>query len=473
MTERLTILHTNDVHGRLEGLARVATLVSEARAASLHPVLHVDAGDIEDTSNRLSSLTKGTAMHRLLSAAGCDASAVGNGGLLRYGPALLERYALSATYPLYLANLVAGDGSSIAGVRSHGMLEVANAKIGVIGLTDPFDVYSSIFGLQALEIVPLVRRLALQLRAGGAEFILVLSHLGWQHQATDRVLPNDADLARALQTEIDLVIGAHTHHLLPHGERIGRVWVAQAGSYAQQLGRVELVRDSSGWQVESCATEAVLESVAEAKSVLDEKARIEAELETWLAEPLCTFTGDLTYAAATECGSGNVVADALQAFWDAEIGLSLGGMGFLSALSAGVATRGDIFERVPSSANPAVTHLHGWQILEMLVAGLDAAQASASPKSYRGAARGMMHVSNLLRRDGQWFVGTSSHHKPLELERVYRVAASDAELEVDSGFTQNSWSIETQYDSSTIMREVLEGYMRNHPLIAPEIGRVQ
>ncbi len=473
MTERLTILHTNDVHGRLEGLARVATLVSEARAASAHPVLYVDAGDIEDTSNRLSSLTKGAAMHRLLSAAGCDASAVGNGGLLRYGPALLERYASSATYPLFLANLVAADGSSIAGVRSHGMLDVANAKIGVIGLTDPFDVYSSIFGLQSLEIVPLVRRLALELRFSGAEFILVLSHLGWQHRETDGNLANDADLARALQSEIDLVIGAHTHHLLPHGEHIGRVWVAQAGNYAQHLGRVELVHDSSGWHVESCAVQAVLETVAQAKSVLDEQVRIEAELETWLAEPLCTFTGDLTYAAAAECAGGNVVADALRAYWNAEIGLSLGGMGFHSALNAGVATRGDIFERVPSSANPGVANLKGWQILKMLVAGLDAAQASLTPKGYRGAARGLMHVSNLLRRDEQWFVGTISQHAPLELERVYRVAASDAELEVNSGFTQSTWNVEIQYDANVIMREVLEGYMRKHPLIAPEIGRVQ
>ena len=469
MTERLTILHTNDVHGRLEGLARVATLVRDARAASLHPVLYVDAGDIEDTSNRLSNLTKGVVMHRLLSAAGCDAAAVGNGVLLRCGPALLERYALAATNPLFLANLVTADGSSIAGVQSHGMLDVASAKIGVIGLTDPFDSYSSIFGLQPLEIVPLVRRLALELRAAGAEFTLVLSHLGWQHQATDRNLPNDADLARALQSEIDLVIGAHTHHLLPHGERIGRVWVAQAGSYAQQLGRIELSRNSSGWHVESRETRAVLETVEPLQSVLEEEARIEAELEMWLAEPLCTFTTDLTHAA-TECGTGNIVADALWAFWDIEIGLSLGGIGFLRAINAGVATRGDVFERVPSSANPAVTQLQGWQILEMLVSGLDAAQASVSPKGYRGAARGLMHVSNLLRRDGQWFVGTISHHAPLELGRVYRVATSDAALEVDGGFTQSTWNVETQYDANVIM---LEGYMRKHPLIAPEIGRVQ
>lgn len=78
MTKCLTILHTNDIHGRIEGLARVATLVAQTRENTPHPVLYFDAGDIEETNTRLSSLTKGVAMHRLLSAAGCNAAAIGN-----------------------------------------------------------------------------------------------------------------------------------------------------------------------------------------------------------------------------------------------------------------------------------------------------------------------------------------------------------------------------------------------------------
>jgi hypothetical protein len=60
MSKRLTILHTNDIHGRIQGLARVATLVAEARANTKHPVLYFDAGDTEDTTTHLSSLTKGS-----------------------------------------------------------------------------------------------------------------------------------------------------------------------------------------------------------------------------------------------------------------------------------------------------------------------------------------------------------------------------------------------------------------------------
>src|SRR3954468_14972682 len=85
--DTLIILHSNDIHGRIEGLARVATLVAATRAEDPRtPVLYFDAGDSEEASVRLSNLTKGVAMHRLLSAAGCDAATVGNGSASRYGP---------------------------------------------------------------------------------------------------------------------------------------------------------------------------------------------------------------------------------------------------------------------------------------------------------------------------------------------------------------------------------------------------
>jgi len=73
---RVIILHTNDIHGRVEGLARVATLVARIRAEHPDtPVLYLDAGDVEETTSRLSNLTKGVAMHRLLNLAGCAIAA--------------------------------------------------------------------------------------------------------------------------------------------------------------------------------------------------------------------------------------------------------------------------------------------------------------------------------------------------------------------------------------------------------------
>ncbi len=50
------LLHTNDIHGRIDGLTHVATLVEATRDANPSgAVLFVDAGDSEEDSERLSA----------------------------------------------------------------------------------------------------------------------------------------------------------------------------------------------------------------------------------------------------------------------------------------------------------------------------------------------------------------------------------------------------------------------------------
>src|SRR5512143_2299174 len=78
---KLTILHTNDIHGRVAQLMRIASLVREVRQKAEQQgeyCLYVDAGDSEDTTMLESSLTKGSAMEALLRAAGCEQAALGN-----------------------------------------------------------------------------------------------------------------------------------------------------------------------------------------------------------------------------------------------------------------------------------------------------------------------------------------------------------------------------------------------------------
>ena len=240
---RVIILHTNDIHGRVEGLARVATLVARIRAEHADtPVLYLDAGDVEETTSRLSNLTKGVAMHRLLSLAGCDAATIGNGGPLRYGVEILAEYADAARYPLLLANLRTQDGAPLAGTHLRVTLAAGELRLGVIGVTTELNGdYERWYHLKALEVAPLVRELAAAAEQDGADAVIVLSHLG---------LPDDRTLADEVQEIVPLIIGAHTHNLLPEGERVGDVTLAQAGQHAEHLGRVDLEWDGERLKVE-------------------------------------------------------------------------------------------------------------------------------------------------------------------------------------------------------------------------------
>jgi 2',3'-cyclic-nucleotide 2'-phosphodiesterase (5'-nucleotidase family) len=77
---RLTILHTTNLHGRVEQVFRIAALARQIRqeveAGGGHCALW-DAGDAEDTILYESSMTKGRAVMALLRGAGYELEALG------------------------------------------------------------------------------------------------------------------------------------------------------------------------------------------------------------------------------------------------------------------------------------------------------------------------------------------------------------------------------------------------------------
>jgi 2',3'-cyclic-nucleotide 2'-phosphodiesterase (5'-nucleotidase family) len=150
---RLVVLHTNDIHGRPEAIARVATLAERAVASSDDPVLYVDAGDVEERPERLSNLTKGVAVHRLL-VAGCSAAAFGT--VIYYGPEPLVEQTEPGGYPQLAANLQR-NGTVVPGAVASALLDAGGVGVGLIGLTptDWRDNYASI-GLELPEELPLV-----------------------------------------------------------------------------------------------------------------------------------------------------------------------------------------------------------------------------------------------------------------------------------------------------------------------------
>src|SRR3970282_954376 len=106
---RLTLLHFNDLHGRLEQLPRLFTLIQRARAeaqAAGRPVLLLEGGDSSDRAVWESDITKGRANFALLEAMGVQASVVGNGEALQWGRAAFDRLLASARVPLLFGDPV-------------------------------------------------------------------------------------------------------------------------------------------------------------------------------------------------------------------------------------------------------------------------------------------------------------------------------------------------------------------------------
>lgn len=457
----LTILHTNDIHGRVEGIARIAALVEQIRAAQPErAVLYVDAGDSEDTASRLSNLTKGAAMHRLLSAAGCDAATVGNAAPQRYGHLVLAEHAAAASYPLLLANLRLPDGAPVAGVQPSALRELGGVQLGLLGVTaDMGGEYERWFGLKTPPLLPLIRELAAALRQDGAQIVVLLSHLG---------LAADRELAPELQGDVDIIIGAHTHDLLPAGERVGELLLAQAGEYAEHLGRIDLDWDGERLLAARATVLPVPETAEQAPGVLAEAAAIEAEAARFLDQVIGELTEPLDFATDRECGVANLMADMLRARMQAEVGLVAAGQVFTGPLPGGPLKRLALWDVCSTPANPGVATLSGAQLAELIARGSDPAFAAERPRPLRGAARGLFHLSGATLRGGQLLVGG----EPIDPAREYRVAASDWEFESYGGYAPAEWALDVRYEIPTILREALEDYLAGHQPLHVPMGRL-
>jgi 2',3'-cyclic-nucleotide 2'-phosphodiesterase (5'-nucleotidase family) len=417
---RVTLLHTNDIHGQVDGLARIATLVERIRAETPHRVIYVDAGDIEETTARLSNLTKGVAMHRLLSAAGCEVAAVGNAVWLRYGPQVVAEQARVASYPLLLANL-----APVEGAQPTALID----GVGFVGVTDPFHSFLStgIYGIEASDEIEAVRRHARELRAQGAELVVCLSHLGYKIERDDYPSALDPELAERVQGEVDVIVGAHTHHLLPKGERVGSVTIAQAGSLAQHLGRIDVVDGD----IRASVIE-VTDDVPPHPSVLQASDEAERDLDASLGEVIARLDAPL---------DGQWVAEMLRLRMNADIGIVTDAVVLDRPLPAGPLLRGELWEVCHSTANPAIVELTGAQLAHIVERGSEPRFQETTTQSLRGRPRGPLHTAGL---------------SMLEPTRTYRVAATDFELEHYGGLIEPDWQLEVSYDFPTIIREAIE-----------------
>lgn len=253
---RLTLLHTNDTHGKIEaqrrwglfdvgGVAMRSALVREIRAGcaerGANPVLLLDGGDIlecDPASHFFRGEPDILAMNRM----GYDAMTIGNHDL-GFSLVALERLRELADFPFLSCNLRTRDSGRLigrAGVIKSWPDLAPGLAVGIVGATS-WTVTLNVHGDDADRIayedpVEPLRREVAALRARGATLVVFLSHLGIEEDR--RVVPQVAG--------IDLVVGSHSHSRLTEPEYIGGVPMVQAGRYSEHMGRVDLDLTAAG-----------------------------------------------------------------------------------------------------------------------------------------------------------------------------------------------------------------------------------
>jgi 5'-nucleotidase len=253
--DKITILHTNDVHSRLEafpqddsknaglgGVAARAELIKKIRKEQEH-VLLLDAGDIFQGTAYF-NLYKGEPEMKAMAMMGYDAATMGNhdfdAGMENYATQLLH-----GKFPVLLCNYDVNNTPLEGKIIPYKIFQKGNLKIGILGVgielkgLVPDSLYGNTVYRNPIEHA---NKNAAILKKEGCDMIICLSHLGdryFDDKISDEILAKEC-------YDIDLIIGGHTHRFFEEPRKYsnrknGDTVVNQVGWGGIQLGRLDYI----------------------------------------------------------------------------------------------------------------------------------------------------------------------------------------------------------------------------------------
>ena len=379
-TEPVVIVHTNDVHGAIQGYAKVAALADKYEAEGAY-VLVLDAGDFSQGDPAV-NVSEGATAIEMMNMAGYDAVALGNHEF-DYGFEALKKNMENAQFPVLAANVkyngeLAFDDAAV-------FTTPGGTKIGVFGLDTPETATKAHPGkIQGVtfasgeEMYQIAQDMATMLREDeGCNYVICLGHLGIDDE-TAATGNRSIDLLNKV-TGIDVFIDGHSHSTEEEivektntDRKVGDTILTSTGTKLENIG-VVTIKDSTitttclSTEDMGAADDAI---AARAAAII---AEIEADYGTVFAKTEVTLNGEKDPGNRTqETNLGDLITDAL--VWGAEqqgetvdAAITNGG-GIRATIEAGDITKKDVNTVLPFGNTLSIIKITGTELLEVLEA---------------------------------------------------------------------------------------------------------
>ena len=377
MAGKTVILHTNDVHGAVNGYAYIAQLKADYEAKGAEVIL-VDAGDYSQGKTYV-SVTKGADAVTMMNAAGYDVVTLGNHEF-DYGYAQLKENMSKAKFKVVCADVFNEDGTPIFDA-SYTYTTKSGVKVGFFGMETPETQTKAnpalIKGLTFATGDAFTKAAADQVAAlKDADVVICLAHLGIDAESAPY---RSTDLYAAVKG-IDFIIDGHSHTVMTKGEK-GEP-IQSTGTAFANIGVI--VIDNATKKIESNSLFEIKEDTAKdatvaaaAKTIVD---RVDAEYDVVFAKSEVTLNGAKAPNGNrdSETNNGDLITDAM--IWkvmqnkegltvdaDHVVAITNGG-GIRAAIKPGDVTKKDINTVLPFGNTVAVIYVTGAELLEALEA---------------------------------------------------------------------------------------------------------
>lgn len=377
MAGKTVILHTNDVHGAVEGYAYIAQLKADYEAKGAEVIL-VDAGDFSQGTTYVSS-TKGADAVTMMNAAGYDVVTLGNHEF-DYGYTQLKDNMTKAKFKVLCADVFNADGTPIFDAN-YTYTTKSGVKVGFFGMETPETQTKAnptkIKGLTFATNDAFTKAAADQVEAlKDADVVICLAHLGVDGESKPY---RSTDLYAAVKG-IDFIIDGHSHTVMTKGEN-GEP-IQSTGTAFANIGVI--VIDDATKKIESNSLFEIKEDTAKDATVAAAAQKIIDRIDKEYGAVFAKSEVELNGAKApngnrdSETNNGDLITDAM--VWkilqdkesltvdaDHVVAVTNGG-GIRKAINPGDVTKKNINEVLPFGNTVVTIYITGAELLEALEA---------------------------------------------------------------------------------------------------------
>ena len=375
---KTVILHSNDVHGAIEGYAFMTELRSEIEAKG-GEVIMVDSGDFSQGSIYVST-SKGHAAVEMMNTAGYDVVSLGNHEF-DYGYAQLMENLADARFRTVCSNVMLDETGAPILDPATVITTSSGLKLGFVGITTPETVNKVNPGLIHEISFPASTAFYASVQSAvdsltDANLIIGLSHLGMD-EASAELGYRAIDLYNNV-SGFDMLIDGHSHTVMTGAE--GGEPIQSAGSGFQYIGVIvinnETAQIENHYLVSTAGLQNDPEVAAAAQEIMDS---VDAQFNTVFATSEVLLSGEENPGCRTEeTNLGDLITDAM--VWtmirtggtdqvDAAhvVGIINGGA-LRASIKPGDITMREINTVLPFDNTIAVVYVTGAELLEALEA---------------------------------------------------------------------------------------------------------
>lgn len=481
--KEIVILYDNDVHCNLESYTCMSALRNEMIEKTPF-VSIVSSGDFLSGS-AYGSVSRGAYAVRMMNAVGYDFVTLGNHEFDFTLPVLEQR--MSELKAEVLSCNFCRTADRVPVYKAYAIRRYGKIRVAFVGVTTPDAVSSStpsyfcdsagryLYSFQGKNLAACVQHQVDAARAEGADYVLLLSHVGLDNNESVRLI--------ASTTGIDAVLDGHSHSVIPgsyYPDLSGKpVLLTSTGSHFSHIGKLCIAADGRL----SSELLRVSELTKADSSVSREWEMIKADFETVASRVVGRSLTDMPAEGADgsrpvrnqECILGDFCADAFRAVLGTDVAFVNGG-GLRAGIMAGTLRFQHLYAVFPYNNKVSVLSVSGRTLQDVLehscqflpeefggflqVSGLKFTVDTSVHSSVETDSNGIFLCASGARRVSgvEVFDARKGNYEPLDTARTYTVASIDYLLmEKGNGYVFENASAERLSVCSDV--EVLERYI--------------